>query len=138
MIFQVKKVSPHLPSSGISPHHAFAYRLPFYELRVVSCACFAQPTIKSKDMTDLLPSVVSLHPLRDQWPTDRPSEENARRTVVKKIEASFKKFGCVCVPVSDLDNQSQEVRATTWVLLIVTTPWAMGHGPFFPAWMAHR
>ena len=88
-------------------------------------------------MTDLLPSVVSLHPLRDEGRTELASEKNARRVVVKEIEASFKKFGCVCVPVSDLD-QSQEVRATTWVVLIVITPWAMGHGPFFPAWMTHR
>lgn len=76
-------------------------------------------------MADLLPAVVSLRPLRDQGLTEVASEKNARRIVVKKIEASFKKFGCVCVPVSDLDHPL-EVRATTWVVHIVTVAWLMG------------
>lgn len=76
-------------------------------------------------MADILPSVVSLRPLKDEGITELASEKNARRVVVKEIEASFKKFGCVCVPVSDLD-QSREVRATTWVIHIVTIAWIMG------------
>lgn len=56
-------------------------------------------------MSDISPPVISLHPLRG------PEELNksTRRAAVGQIEASFKKFGCVCIPVSDLDIPDEEV-----------------------------
>lgn len=72
-------------------------------------------------MDDPSPPVVSLRPLRDQRFTEFVREKNtdgSSTAAVKEIEAAFKKFGCVCVPVSDLDelDHSREVRATTWVV----------------------
>lgn len=77
-------------------------------------------------MANLSPSVVGLRPLRDQGPIECAGEKNARRIVVKEIEASFKKFGCVCVPVSDLDHL-QEVRASKLVVpTIAHDSWLKG------------
>lgn len=76
-------------------------------------------------MTDLIPPIISLRPLRGQHAGRAPGsgdghtqethvetgndiDDTAARTVVGKVAASLKKFGCVCVPVSDLDTE--EVR----------------------------
>lgn len=45
------------------------------------------------------PPVISLRPLLDQ-----ELEEEAATAAVERIESSFKSFGCVCLPVSDLDG----------------------------------
>lgn len=49
------------------------------------------------------PPVISLQPLRDGVLGE------ATRRKVDQIEASFRTFGCVCIPLSDLDN-GKEVR----------------------------
>lgn len=67
------------------------------------------------------PPVVSLRSLRDGRLTEFVREKNTdgrSKAAVKEIEAAFKTFGCVCVPVSDLDelDHSREVRATSWIV----------------------
>ncbi|CAB1106131.1 unnamed protein product [Ectocarpus sp. CCAP 1310/34] len=48
------------------------------------------------------PPVISLRPLLDQ----ELEEETA--TTVEQIESSLKRFGCVCLPVSDLDGLDED------------------------------
>ncbi|CAM9896131.1 unnamed protein product [Ectocarpus fasciculatus] len=49
------------------------------------------------------PPLISLRPLLDQ-----ELGEEAAATAVGQIEASFKRFGCVCLPVSDLDGLDED------------------------------
>lgn len=71
-------------------------------------------------MADLSPPIISLRPLRGQDAAGAPISEDGRAqethmemgkgindatAVVSKVAASLKKFGCVCVPVSDLDKE---------------------------------
>lgn len=71
-------------------------------------------------MADLSPPIISLRPLRGQDTVRAPVSEDGRAqethtemgkdidddtAVVGKVAASLRKFGCVCVPVSDLDTE---------------------------------
>lgn len=71
-------------------------------------------------MADLSPPIISLRPLRGRDAVRAPVSEDDHgqethmemgkgvddaTAVVGKVAASLKKFGCVCVPVSDLDTE---------------------------------
>lgn len=64
---------------------------------------------KMSQTAKVLPPAISLRSLRQHTNKTSPSAQlphvlgQDARCAVRDIEASFKRFGCVCVPVDDLD-----------------------------------